>query len=201
MTWVCRAIRRLYLRVERTCGVIRSKAAAHATANQGPAGRLPAPGADGVFHAQHQQWQVLAEETLLSTLLALCQSAQEEASLVVDSAGARAGEEGSPAAETDPDEALRRELAAITQQLDALPFRKTNKRIYALLKSPLGKDLPPDVREHLVERTMRNVFDALNADPQVEDLFLREHELEWILYKREHADWYAVEGSVRDAEN
>jgi hypothetical protein len=47
---------------------------------------------------------------------------------------------------------------------------------------------------------MRNVFDAVDAGSQVEDLFLREHELEWILYKREHADWYAVEGSVRKAE-
>jgi hypothetical protein len=162
---------------------------------------LPAPGTERVFHAQQKLWQALDEETLFSIVLALCQPPQEDVPLVVAVEGAPAGEKGSPVAEADVDEALRRELAAITRQLDALPFRQTNKRIYALLRSPLGKDLPPNVREHLIERTMRNVVDALNADPQVENLFLREHELEWVLYKREHADWYAVEGSARDAEN
>jgi hypothetical protein len=198
MARLFRAIHHLFLWVGRAFGALYSLASGQTT-NHAPGGMLPALGTDLSCHPPHQ-WPDWDEETLASTLLALCQSEQEESLLMVDSAGAGGSDGGSPASREDPDEALRKELAAITRRLDALPFRKTNRRIYSLLNSPLGADLSPAVREHLVRRAMHNVVDAVNADPLVETLFLREHELEIILYKRSHADWYAVDGSVREAE-
>ena len=167
--------------------------------NQELEGWLPALATDHLSSTP-AQWPPGYEETLNSTLLDLCQPVQEETPLEVDFEGENPSAADSPEDEADPEASLRRELEAITRQLDALPFRQTNKRIYALLKSTLGKDLPLAVREHLTWRTMRNVFDALDANPEVETLFLREHELEMILYKREHADWFAIEGSIWNAE-
>ncbi|SRR6266705_1808076 len=95
-------------------------------------------------------------------------------------------------------EKLHAELRQVSAQLDAYPFRQTNQRISALLKSQEGKQLSQEAREHLEQRTMQNVLDAVDVDPEVERLFLREHEIELLLRKRQDHNLFAVEGSIEE---
>ena len=71
---------------------------------------------------------------------------------------------------------LHAELRQVSAQLDTFPFRQTNQRLSALLKSQEGKQLSQEVRRHLEQQIVENVLNAVNADPEVERLFLREHE-------------------------
>jgi hypothetical protein len=93
---------------------------------------------------------------------------------------------------------LQAELRQVSAQLDTSPFRQTNQRLFALLKSQEGQQLSREGRRHLEQRIMENVLNAVNADPEIERLFLREHELELLLRKRQDDDLLAVEGSRED---
>jgi hypothetical protein len=90
---------------------------------------------------------------------------------------------------------LQEELRQVSAQLDTSPFRQINHRLSDLLKSQEGKLLSQEVRRHLEQRMMENVLNAVSADPEIERLFLREHEIELTLRKRQDHDLLAVEGS------
>ena len=92
---------------------------------------------------------------------------------------------------------LHAELRQVSAQLDTSPFRQTNQRLSDLLKSQEGKLLSQEVRRHLEQRMMENVLNEVNADPEIERLFLREHELELLLRKRQNDDFF-VEGSIEE---
>ncbi len=93
-------------------------------------------------------------------------------------------------------ERLKAELAQTSAQLNTYPFRQENQRLYALLKSEEGRALSEEARAHIEQRTMQNVVNAVNSDPEIERLFLREHEIEIILRKRQNPDLYAAEGTI-----